>query len=191
MLQRLLDCLSLWLIRRAVRRPYAHLVNEDGTPYMDRYWLLRIGGDPDGYPWFGARIHHIRSSDSQHFHDHPWNFFSLILWGGYWEEQPLKHLGSPLFDAELHWDRETRESYVRTWRGRGSWVFRRATTWHRLRLTDMPRNPPAPIEGTWTLFITGRQVQDTWGHLVDGVKVPQRVYRKRIFRDRPKEPATP
>lgn len=95
------------LIRRGARTPYFHLVNADGTPYMDRFWLPRIGragvddrGQPR--PWLALRLHHIRSSDHGGvFHDHPWSFFSLILRGGYFEHRafdgPLP--AAPVSDA--------------------------------------------------------------------------------------------
>jgi hypothetical protein len=39
---------------------------------------------------FGLRlcIHRFHRSDNdRHFHDHPWNYISWILRGGYWENQ--------------------------------------------------------------------------------------------------------
>ena len=37
-------------------------------------------------PWFSIRLHHWLKSDDQRFpHDHPWWFFSLVLWGSYWD----------------------------------------------------------------------------------------------------------
>ena len=39
--------------------------------------------------WFGVYLHKFESSDpDRHFHDHPFNFTSYILWGGYWEHTP-------------------------------------------------------------------------------------------------------
>ena len=49
--------------------------------YMRR-WVLKT-------PWFMIRLHHIlRSDDRAHFHDHPMDFTSLVLRGGYIEYQP-------------------------------------------------------------------------------------------------------
>lgn len=52
-----------------------------GTDYMRR-WQLRL-------PWCTLRLHHIlRSDDDRDFHDHPMDFISLILSGGYIEHTP-------------------------------------------------------------------------------------------------------
>lgn len=49
--------------------------------YMRR-WVLRT-------PWFMLRVHHIlRGDNERHFHDHPMDFVSLILRGGYVEFTP-------------------------------------------------------------------------------------------------------
>lgn len=63
--------------------PYYFVIeNEVGDPYMCRYRLFRV-------PLFGVFLHHIlRSDEDPDLHDHPWNFVSLILWGGYLEVLP-------------------------------------------------------------------------------------------------------
>jgi hypothetical protein len=46
--------------------------------YMHR-WIFK-------HPWGTVRLHHIlRSDDDRHLHDHPFNFVSLLLTGGYTE----------------------------------------------------------------------------------------------------------
>jgi hypothetical protein len=65
-------------------RPFreGHLLHADGTPYMERFALFET-------PWISARIHHIASPDlDRDMHDHPWNFASLVLSGGYTEARP-------------------------------------------------------------------------------------------------------
>jgi len=50
-----------------------------GDAYLIRYFLLRT-------PWFSIYLHHIlRSDEDRELHDHPWSFWSIIIWGGYWE----------------------------------------------------------------------------------------------------------
>lgn len=45
-------------------------------PYLIR-WVLNL-------KWFSIRVHHwIRSDDDRHFHDHAWNFWTLIVKGEY------------------------------------------------------------------------------------------------------------
>ncbi len=54
-----------------------------GSTYMERWRLIDCR-------WFGIRVHHILRSDSdQEMHDHPFDFTSLILLGGYTEHTPL------------------------------------------------------------------------------------------------------
>ncbi len=37
-------------------------------------------------PWFSIFVHRILEKDQdKHCHDHPWSFFSLILWGHYFQ----------------------------------------------------------------------------------------------------------
>lgn len=40
-------------------------------------------------PWFSIRLHHwFHSDDNRNVHDHPWNFYTLILKGSYTDESP-------------------------------------------------------------------------------------------------------
>jgi hypothetical protein len=147
-----------WVIQRAMRTPYFHITHEDGAPYMDRSWLLRVGGsdeigcEPAKHPWVSARVHHIRSSDWPTPHDHPWPMIILILRGGYDEIVPITRDGVVL----------ARRRYRA-----GSLRFVRAESWHYLELVDG--------EDAWTLVLTLPKRQ-SWGFLVNGVKVPWRQY---------------
>jgi len=99
--------LAALLERIGARHPYLHLEG-----YMERFWIFRT-------PWLSARIHRIlRSDHDRDLHDHPWDYASVILRGGYWE----------VTDAG------------RRWYGPGSVVFRRAQHLHRLVL---PAGAPA------------------------------------------------
>lgn len=95
-------------------------------------------------PWLRIYIHSIlRSDDDQCLHDHPWNFTSLILAGGYFEHLPRGG---------------------RKWRGPGSLIRHRAEDLHRveLRLKNTPlgrREQPA-----LTLVVCGRKRRN-WGFL--------------------------
>lgn len=54
----------------------------DKQPYLIRYYLLKTR-------WLSIYLHHIlRSDEDRELHDHPWSFWSIILWGGYWEHRP-------------------------------------------------------------------------------------------------------
>jgi hypothetical protein len=64
-------------------------VHEIGRRGLDRYltrWSLW------GSRWAPGRklfLHCFHRGDAEAYdHDHPWPFWSLILWGGYWEHTP-------------------------------------------------------------------------------------------------------
>lgn len=49
-------------------------------PYCYR-WVIPLG------PLGSLRLHHwVGSDDLRAYHDHPSNFLTLIIWGGYWDE---------------------------------------------------------------------------------------------------------
>ena len=60
------------------------LINDriDKKPYLERYHLFLI--DRQSFP-FNIFLHKFLKSDPDDLHDHPWDFISIILWGGYWE----------------------------------------------------------------------------------------------------------
>jgi hypothetical protein len=133
-----------WLIAYAKKQPYWHL---DG--YMERYWVLRgyderPGAKPPVLPNLSARIHVIlRSDDDRHFHDHPWNYTTVILRGGYYEVTPRYENGEIVGEKSK-------------WYGPGSVLRRTAGHWHRL---VVPYGKTAT-----TLFIMGRK-RNSWGFL--------------------------
>ncbi|MGH8082533.1 MAG: hypothetical protein ACREP7_18300 [Lysobacter sp.] len=164
------------VIARAQRTPYFHLRNSDGTPYMDRFWLLRIGrsgqdSQGNAMPWIALRVHHIRSSDEgRDFHDHPWAFFSLILRGGYYEERPYTGPIIPPKPVDLRVEKTSGQEYTRSVYYAPRLLFRRARQWHRLRL-------PGELAqcGTWTLVLTLPKSQE-WGFLFNGMKIDRHSY---------------
>jgi hypothetical protein len=142
------------LIGRALRTPYFHLYHADGSLYMERYWLRSYSA---GGRW-AARVHHIATPDlDRHMHDHPWDFVSIVLRGGYKELRPLSI--DPAFDGD-----EERSYLVD--RRPGSIVLRLSTDRHRV--VDV-------LPDTWTLFITGPKRQ-WWGFHTETGKVHWRDY---------------
>lgn len=134
------------LIARAKRTPYLHLFHADGTPYMERYWLLESR-------WLSIKLHWIATADyDRHMHDHPWWFASLILRGWYVEERPM--FKEPSFD---------RDGYERSHidvRRAGSFAFRKLGARHRICSVS--------LGGVWTLFINGPKARG-WGfHTEEG-----------------------
>lgn len=149
-----------WLIRRAKRTPYTHIIGPtSGEVYMERYWLFNpypaeSSGRRNWFP-ISIRLHHIlREDDDRHLHDHPWNARTIILRGGYDEDRPR---------------------HPCDWRDGGQAYWRRAGDTAPLRFGEYHRITAVSKGGVWTLFITGRY-RGTWGFLVDGVKVPWRRY---------------
>lgn len=150
---RIPDRLVDWLVRRAKRRPYTRL---DG--YMERYWLLRT-------PWFAVRLHRIlRSDDDRALHDHPWDYATVILRGGYIEVRPRPANYCDYPDPTLG-------PTVREWIGPGRALLRRAESLHRLELPDG--------QPCITLFITGRR-RRTWGFQTPDGWVSHRDYERMI-----------
>lgn len=101
--------------------------------------------------------HFWRNSDPDDLHDHPWDFTSLVVTGGYWE----------VTEGE------------RLWRPAGSVAFRKATDRHRVEL-DRERAP----DGTLSLIITGPEVRE-WGfHTAEGFVVGREYRSVQAFRAR-------
>jgi hypothetical protein len=56
------------------------VIGQPGNPMMERWRLLQT-------PWLGIYVHFIHREDLDPIpHDHPWQFRSFVLRGGYNEE---------------------------------------------------------------------------------------------------------
>ena len=152
-----MNALANLLIARAKRTPYWHLHHADGSLYMERYWLRPYSDDRRGV---AMRVHHIVTEDvDRELHNHPWDFLSVVLRGGYLEARPISV--EPDFSEPDGSERVTLVS-----RKAGSVAFRRATDRHRI---------VAVQPDTWTLFITGPKRQ-WWGFYTPRGKVHWRDY---------------
>lgn len=103
------------MIWRDTPQPDGSILSE---PYLERWYIFRSRR-------FGLFIHRFWKSDEDGVHDHPWNNFSWILKGGYWENLP---------DGQ------------KLWRAPGFKKFRTAEEFHRLEIPDGEEG------GTWTIF---------------------------------------
>lgn len=153
--------------------------------YMTRYHLT---------PWawwpFQKRLylHHFTGPDSDaEPHDHPMDFRSFILWGGYTEEvwhieteQEHDRQGCPAClygpQCELWWQKK----YVRRW----------PLTTHFAKASHTHRITTLHAKNVWTLFLRGPKTQD-WGFFMGlprptAVKVVSWVY---LGLPEPEEPA--
>ena len=102
----------------------------NNEPYLERYYIFLK--NRKNFP-FNIFLHRFLKSDPDDLHDHPWNFRTLILYGGYWEYTD---------DGKF-------------WRGALSYRYCPAYTFHRLELDkDMPY--------CWTLFIPSKNCRE-WG----------------------------
>jgi hypothetical protein len=58
------------------------IIQRDNNPYLTR-WHVHHGENGRIY------LHYFHRGDAENYnHDHPWSFWSLIIWGGYWEITP-------------------------------------------------------------------------------------------------------
>ncbi|MGE1156879.1 hypothetical protein [Pseudomonas kitaguniensis] len=169
--------IAAWLIARAQRAPYLHIMSADGAEmYMGRWWLFnpysRDTHKPALWwcPW-SFRVHHImRPDEDRDLHDHPWNARTVILRGWYTEERlDLATIadrltpGRPLLllpDEEVY-------KLTTTTRNPGDTA--------RLNHGEYHRIDELSPGGVFTLFITSKWRGD-WGFLVNGVKVQWRTY---------------
>jgi hypothetical protein len=111
------------LFRKVEWRGFGYRSDLISGDYMRR-WVIKT-------PWFLLRLHHIMRGDSdRHFHDHPFDFSSFILKGGYVEHTPHK--------------------LPRIFRP-GSVNTKRAEELHYLKLLDGP---------TWTVLVTSPYYRD-------------------------------
>jgi hypothetical protein len=171
----------VWLAKFS---PYFHLKNKDGSPYMDRYWVIFPRWITGGW---GVRVHVIRSSDDDRaLHDHPWDFKSIILKDGYWEvfgvydDWKTAQIISIKLGYQWKFEPQSGKFVVGMYRKAGDVNIADATRVHRIRLHKFNDTEQAAT----TLFFTGPRKQ-SWGFMENGVKVPWREYMDRVFgRDR-------
>ena len=118
-----------------------------GGPYLTQWKLGKVG------PNTWLRVHHIhRSDEDTEFHDHPWDFRSLILRGSYLERTPSDPDGSAFVP--------------------GDWNAKRATDLHRLEVLSGP---------VITLVWRGPQ-RRKWGFQgLDGVWMPYEEFLDRKY----------
>ena len=117
------------------------LLREDKSIYLIRYTLLWL-------PFLKIRLHKIMLSDNDCLHDHPWDFISIILKGGYYEikERPHPVPGCLWID--------------KTFLSPGAIVRRRAEDKHRVALKwDVKKCRYTP---SWSLVFMFRRRRE-WG----------------------------
>lgn len=123
-----------------------HIIKrEDGTAYLIRYRIFDC-------KWFKLRLHHILLSDPDCLHDHPWDFVSIILKGGYFEDS----LVYPQFKGPIGYTFFKKKSIQKKsiWYYPGTILYRRAEYCHALKLPNG--------KTCWTFVIMFRRKRE-WG----------------------------
>jgi hypothetical protein len=129
------------------------IVSREGKVHFRRYRLLET-------PWFSVYIHNICESDLDlHMHDHPWDFTTILIKGGYKEytkDHPVGWYYLPIGRRTY----DTPGMYM---------IHHRAEDMHKIQLLD---NKPA-----WSLFLCGPRRRE-FGYDVDGKWVHNKTYRE-------------
>jgi hypothetical protein len=91
------------------------LVSIEGRTGMTRFVFRQKVGPPTcpylirytfECKWFSIRLHHwLKSDDLRYAHDHPWDFYSIVLWGNLTErtengDKQRKTLSCTFFSAD-------------------------------------------------------------------------------------------
>lgn len=121
-----------------------------GQQYLIRYTLIDC-------PLFNLKIHKTLMSDPADFHDHPWNYVSIILWGGYTEEK--------LVDIQVvHYPHTHVINHTKSkWYWPGCILFRHGSRMHRLII---PEN-----KYCITMIFTSKRWRN-WGFMKEGKWTP-------------------
>lgn len=124
---------SLWNWFRVLISGKPHFyIGGESDPYLMRWYLI-----PQN-PVINIFLHKfMREDDDRAFHDHPWNFISVMIRGGYREftDDGMIVRKSPSIAA------------------------RKATHRHRVELLSNENGGRIPC---WTLIVTGSKIR-TWG----------------------------
>ena len=107
---------------------------QNKNPYLIRYYLFLT--ERESFP-FNVFLHKFLKGDDDEIHDHPWSYFTIILWGGYYETV-MDNQGN----TETYW--------------RHAGFFQKVDNTHKHMIT-LKQNTPC-----WTLFIPFRK-NHLWG----------------------------
>lgn len=130
------------------------IISKDGLVHFRRWRILAT-------PWFNIYIHNIlRSDEEAHPHDHPWNFLSFILKGGYSEEW------LPFYEDTAF---ASGEPMIKSVRRPGTFVYHDAKDFHKLTLLK---------NSAWTLVFTFGKRRPTWGFQTEQGWIEHKAYRE-------------
>jgi hypothetical protein len=125
----------------------------DGRTYLRR-WALTVD-------WLGSiKLHRMDAPDpGEDLHDHPWHFWSLVLWGGYTEERAPIREASKVAAIDAMVPRRPGVAYHGM---RGNEESRRRLSLRALRLDECHRIVHLHRSPTWTLVVCGPR-RRRWG----------------------------
>jgi len=133
------------------------LGRNDGNAYLLRFWLTppQAGNDQGFESGESVLLHFFaRGDDDQSLHDHPWDFQTTILSGGYWEHlPPSNYMGFTGVFSDDHNMPGPEWNVRREFRAAGQTVKRDATQLHCVGEV---------LPGTVTLVRTGPRWRE-WG----------------------------
>ena len=127
------------------------MLYREGKVYLIRYTLIKTKE-------FSLKVHKTIMSDPADLHDHPWNYYSFILWGGYYEETSVVVGQRKSFNVNTG-KHETAPIHKLRWYGPGSLLKRNGANPHRLII-------PAG-KSCITVILTTKKWRN-WGFLKNG-----------------------
>lgn len=136
------------------------------TLYLRRFYLARTR-------WGSVFLHYIAMSDDDRYcHDHPWDFWTFILKGGYNEEIESEHIEPLTKKPKVYIEREHAPGLprvVRYERQRAPKIlFRKAEHTHRVHI-------PPSIPAAWTIVVA-KPAKRVWGFHTNRGWVDWRTY---------------
>lgn len=142
-------------------KPKGHLLDSLGDPYMYRWHIVRrgtrLGKLLQFFTGYGeVRLHAIHHEDhDRDLHNHPTDYLTVILRGGYVEEVRIDWYGYAAYKHVY-------------WRQPGDIVSAAKARFHRIaRLLDGP---------SYSMFFLKSGNEGDWGFYVDGEYVPRKEY---------------
>jgi hypothetical protein len=129
------------------------IISGEGKVHFRRYRILET-------PWFSLYIHNILESDLDlHMHDHPWDFVSVMLSGGYLEYTEKNPEGNYFLPIDFNtWDIPS--LYINA---------HVAEDLHKIKLID-----GKPV---WSIFLCGPRRRE-FGYGVNGKWIHNKEYRE-------------
>jgi hypothetical protein len=138
-----------WAFMKRFDVPWLH---DPSVTYLTRWRIVQT-------PWFGIYLHRIRTPDSDRWmHNHPFDFISIVLRGGYAEVVAGDAPNAVFGEQEV--------------RVHDKWSVHRMDRMHFHEIKTVHPN-------TWTLVLVGPRVQD-WGFATDEGFVPHAEYFEQL-----------